>query len=211
MIYIEDGSIKVGGTVLPGTIKSMEVTGGAKIEEQEVEGSSTKPKQATGYEDAKVTLEIVVDDTGDEAAIDKVRRIEAVFRPPGQTVPQPLEIVDAHLAARGVSRVLVKGLVSKEEAKRGYYTVTLTLWEYVPLVIATAAGAEDDSDGAGQKFGGGQALENSGAGRKTGGGAGRTNNNAKRKTAQTPSKDDRKEASYAKNLELASRIWVTPH
>ena len=42
---------------------SIEVTETAKVDEQEVEGSATKPKQATGYEDAKVNIELIIDDT----------------------------------------------------------------------------------------------------------------------------------------------------
>ena len=54
MIYVEDQTIKLNGVVLPGLVKSIEVKESAQIDEQEVEGSATKPKQATGYEDAKV-------------------------------------------------------------------------------------------------------------------------------------------------------------
>ena len=57
MIFIEDERIKLNGVVLPGLIKSIEVTETAKVDEQEVEGSATKPKQATGYEDAQVIIE----------------------------------------------------------------------------------------------------------------------------------------------------------
>ena len=53
MIYTEDQIVKVNGVVLPGLVKSIEVKESAQIDEQEVEGSATKPKQATGYEDAK--------------------------------------------------------------------------------------------------------------------------------------------------------------
>ncbi|RKJ56853.1 transcriptional regulator, partial [Butyricicoccus sp. 1XD8-22] len=63
MIYVEDERIKLNGVVLPGLLKSIEVTEGAKVDEQEVEGSATKPKQATGYEDAKVNIELILDDT----------------------------------------------------------------------------------------------------------------------------------------------------
>ena len=56
MIYVEDELIKLNGVVLPGLIKSIEVTETAKVDEQEVEGSATKPKQATGYEDEKVNI-----------------------------------------------------------------------------------------------------------------------------------------------------------
>lgn len=58
MIFIEDERIKLNGVVLPGLVKSIEVTETAKVDEQEVEGSATKPKQATGYEDAKVNIEL---------------------------------------------------------------------------------------------------------------------------------------------------------
>ena len=43
MIYIEDELIKLNGVVLPGLVKSIEVTETAKVDEQEVEGSATKP------------------------------------------------------------------------------------------------------------------------------------------------------------------------
>ena len=58
MIYTEDQIVKVNGVVLPGLVKSIEVKESAQIDEQEVEGSATKPKQATGYEDAKVNIEL---------------------------------------------------------------------------------------------------------------------------------------------------------
>ena len=63
MIFVEDRLVKVGGVVLPGLLKSIEVTETAKVDEQEVEGSAVKPKQATGYEDARVNIELILDDT----------------------------------------------------------------------------------------------------------------------------------------------------
>lgn len=41
MIYVEDQTIKLNGVVLPGLVKSIEVTESAKVDEQEVEGSAT--------------------------------------------------------------------------------------------------------------------------------------------------------------------------
>ena len=48
MIFVEDNTIKLNGVVLPGLVKSIEVKESAQIDEQEVEGCSAKPKQATG-------------------------------------------------------------------------------------------------------------------------------------------------------------------
>ena len=48
MIYTDGSEVMVDGVLLPGLFKSLEVTTAAEIEEQEVEGSTAKPKQATG-------------------------------------------------------------------------------------------------------------------------------------------------------------------
>ena len=75
MIFVEDNTIKLNGVVLPGLVKSIEVKESAQIDEQEVEGSSAKPKQATGYEDAKINIELVVDDTDTQT---KYQRLETL-------------------------------------------------------------------------------------------------------------------------------------
>ena len=45
MIYVDDNTIKVGGVVLPGLYKSLEIKTEAKVEEQEVEGSTASTGQ----------------------------------------------------------------------------------------------------------------------------------------------------------------------
>ena len=65
MIYTDGSEVMVDGVLLPGLFKSLEVTTAAEIEEQEVEGSTAKPKQATGYEDAKISVELILLDDAD--------------------------------------------------------------------------------------------------------------------------------------------------
>mgnify|MGYP000340960774 CR=1 FL=1 len=79
MIYTEDQLVKVNGVVLPGLVKSIEVKESAKIDEQEVEGSATKPKQATGYEDAKVNIELILDDTPTATKYQRLETVRALF------------------------------------------------------------------------------------------------------------------------------------
>ena len=93
MIYTEDQIVKVNGVVLPGLVKSIEVKESAQIDEQEVEGSATKPKQATGYEDAKVNIELILDDTPTQTKYQRLETLRAIFRTPGQSVPKPLSKV----------------------------------------------------------------------------------------------------------------------
>lgn len=149
MIYVEDQLVKVNGVVLPGLVKSIEVKESAKIDEQEVEGSATKPKQATGYEDAKVNIELIVDDTTSATKYERLASVRAVFRKPGQTVPQPIPIVSEDTAKHGIDKVLFKGLSHKAEAKKGQLAVTLEFWEFIPQTITATKSGGSSSGGSG--------------------------------------------------------------
>ena len=135
MIYVEDQLVKVNGVVLPGLVKSIEVKESAQIDEQEVEGSAAKPKQAVGYEDAKITVDLILDDTPTRTKYEALETVRAIFRKPGQTVPQPIPIVSEDTAKHGIDKVLFKGFSHKAEAKKDQITVSLEFWEYIPQTI----------------------------------------------------------------------------
>ena len=158
MIFIEDERVKLNGVVLPGLIKSIEVTETAKVDEQEVEGSATKPKQATGYEDAKVNIELVIDDTESQTKYERYAVLREIFRKPGQSVPQPIPIVCEDAAAHGVEKVIFKRLTHKGENKKSQLVASLELWEDIPQTITAAK-----SSGSGQSSGNTQSSSISGA------------------------------------------------
>lgn len=147
MIYTEDQLVKVNGVVLPGLVKSIEVKESAKIDEQEVEGSATKPKQATGYEDAKVNIELILDDTPTATKYQRFETVRALFRTPGQSVTQPIPIVSEDTAKHGIDKVLFKGITHKSEVKKDQLTVSLEFWEYVPQTIQTTSSSSGSSSG----------------------------------------------------------------
>lgn len=147
MIYTEDQLVKVNGVVLPGLVKSIEVKESAKIDEQEVEGSATKPKQATGYEDAKVNIELILDDTPTATKYQRLETVRALFRTPGQSVPRPIPIVSEDTAKHGIDKVLFKGITHKSEVKKDQLTVSLEFWEYVPQTIQTTSSSSGSSSG----------------------------------------------------------------
>lgn len=150
MIYVEDQIVKVNGVVLPGLVKSIEVKESAQIDEQEVEGSAAKPKQAVGYEDAKITVELILDDTPTKTKYQALETIRAIFRKPGQTVPQPVPIVSEDTAKHGIDKVLFKGFSHKTEAKKEQIAVSLEFWEYIPQTIkATRAGSSSGGSSSG--------------------------------------------------------------
>lgn len=159
MIYVEDQLIKVNGVVLPGLVKKIEVTEAAKIDEQEVEGSATKPKQAVGYEDAKVNVELILDDTPSRGKYQALETIRAIFRKPGQNVPEPISIVSEDTARHGVDKVLFKSMGHVYDSKKEQLTVSLEFWEYIPQTIkASKAGSSSGgSRGSSGSPGGGAA------------------------------------------------------
>ena len=154
MIYVEDQLVKVNGVVLPGLVKSIEVKESAKIDEQEVEGSATKPKQATGYEDAKITVELILDDTPTRTKYQALETVRAIFRKPGQTVPQPIPIVSEDTAKHGIDKVLFKGFSHKVEAKKEQITVSLEFWEYIPQTIKASKASGSGGKASGSSGGG---------------------------------------------------------
>ena len=154
MIFIEDERIKLNGVVLPGLVKSIEVTETAKVDEQEVEGSATKPKQATGYEDAKVNIELIIDDTEGQTKYERYAVLREIFRKPGQNVPQPIPIVSEVTAAHGIEKVIFKKLTHKGENKKSQLVANLELWEYIPQTI-TATSSSGGSGSSGGSSGGG--------------------------------------------------------
>ena len=145
MIYFDDSGVKINGVILPGTFKSMEVKTPALVEEVEVKGSTKKPKQATGYEDGKVTIELSLIESEDQTIIDKLDIIQKIFRNTGQTKPNVYEIVNEHTAVRGINKVIFKDLSTKDTNKKNEIIAALEFWEYVAVTVTakkkTSSGA----------------------------------------------------------------------
>ena len=142
MVYQDDQTVKIDDVILPGLVKSMEIKNDAQVDEQEVEGQSKKPKQATGYEDAKINIELILEDTQDDAGtvtmtrMQKLQQIQALFRQPGQALPAVHQIVCEDTAVRGISQVILKN-------KKQQITASLELWEYNTLIISAGRSASN--------------------------------------------------------------------
>lgn len=154
MIYVEDQLVKVNGVVLPGLVKSIEVKESAKIDEQEVEGSATKPKQATATRMRRSPSSSILDDTPTRTKYQALETVRAIFRKPGQTVPQPIPIVSEDTAKHGIDKVLFKGFSHKVEAKKEQITVSLEFWEYIPQTIKASKASGSGGKASGSSGGG---------------------------------------------------------
>lgn len=147
MIYTDESTVKIDSVVLPGLFKSIEVKGDAIVDEQDVEGQSKKPKQATGYEDIKVNIELILEDGPLLTKIQKLEQIQQIFRMPDQEKPTVHEIINEHTAARGVKQVIFKNLTHKAENKKNWLVVTLEFWEHTVMTV-TASKSSSGASGS---------------------------------------------------------------
>lgn len=146
MIFKDDDYVKIDGVTLPVIITSFVVKHEALIEEQEVEGSSIRPKQAVGYEDAKITIKFKIGDSESMKASDKLRILQNLFKKDGQKKPTVHELVADHATWRGVKKVLVKEFdTSEESGKESFFTGTIVLWEYIPVTITASTSASSNT------------------------------------------------------------------
>lgn len=146
MIYFDDDTVKIGGVILPGIYKSIEVNHDAQIDEQDVEGSSRKPKQASGYDDARITIEISLQDSETVTKEEKLLMIQDIFRGAVQEKPVVHELISIHSSIRGIQNVIIKNMTSKETNKKDEIVVNLELLQYDTVTISASKKKKKKSD-----------------------------------------------------------------
>jgi hypothetical protein len=136
MIYLDDKNIIVGGIILPGIIISTEIDADILYDEIEVEGRTDKPKQVTGYADAKIFIDISLHGETKEELNTKLFTIQRMFRKPNQSTPTVYTIVNEHVNLRDVSKVIFKKLTtSVPKGKENEIIANLEFMEYIPITI----------------------------------------------------------------------------
>ncbi len=133
----EFGHVRLGSENLPGVMIRLEVSQDVEINEEEVPGRSGKTKQAKGFSDATVTIDIRLLSDDDETCYDKLEKVQAMFRSTdASAVPEVLRVVNVHTEKRGIDKVLFKSLRSSEGTYDDTIDVTVELVEYIPVIPA---------------------------------------------------------------------------
>lgn len=161
MIIADDGCVKIGSVLLPGLFKSIDISGKAMVEELDVKGKGKKPKQATGYEDHTISIELILmddDREGGKTKEEKLTILQNLFRSKGQKIPKVYNMVNKHTAQRGIDKVLFEGLNTKETNKRDEITASLKFIEYESISVSTKKKTTDkktkknDVQGVGNEY-----------------------------------------------------------
>lgn len=121
MLYVQEKVVKLGGIYLEGQVTSVEVQEAGSVYVAQDEKGRYKKSQPVGYENAKVMIDILLEDTKTATTLEQLTEMQRLFKPYGQDKPKLLPIVNEDCAVRGITKVYFKNLTSKKvisESKR---------------------------------------------------------------------------------------------
>lgn len=121
MLYLEDRVAKLGNVYIGGEVTSIEVEESANIYTEQDEQGRVRATQPSGYEQGKVMIDIILEDTPLSTALEQMEDIQQLFKSQNQENPELLPITNEDCAARGISQVYFKSLNTKKvisESKR---------------------------------------------------------------------------------------------
>tara|TARA_B100000683_G_scaffold264145_1_gene293320 strand:- start:1287 stop:1784 length:498 start_codon:yes stop_codon:yes gene_type:complete len=150
MLTFAHGEVRLGSKLVPGILKSMRVRGSVAFDETERDGMSGKAKTPKGWDDCAITLtvDLLTDSSG--TCYDKLAQLDALFRGYDNGVnPRVLDVVNAHVAARGIERVVFAGLESSESDQDDVMVATLRFTEHRPVILRAEKRVGADKVGAG--------------------------------------------------------------
>lgn len=87
-----------------------------------------KKSQPVGYENAKVMIDILLEDTKTATTLEQLTEMQRLFKPYGQDKPKLLPIVNEDCAVRGITKVYFKSLTSKKVISESKRIASLELW-----------------------------------------------------------------------------------
>ena len=162
MLYIQDTIVKLGGIPLPGQIKSIEIQEVASIDEIENDQGTAKSNQPTGYDSAKVMIDIRLENTAEKTVYQQIQEVERLFRTEGQKVSNLIEIICDDCTSRGITNVYFKNFTTKRVISESIQVASMELWTPMIAEIKTKKAAASSS-GSGSGGGSGSGSKKSGS------------------------------------------------
>lgn len=146
MLYLEDRVAKLGNVYIGGEVTSIEVEESANIYTEQDEQGRVRATQPSGYEQGKVMIDIILEDTPLSTALEQMEDIQQLFKSQNQEDPEILQIVNEDCAARGISQVYFKSLNTKKVISESKRIASMEL--LVPTFAGITVNRADDSSHA---------------------------------------------------------------
>lgn len=135
MLYVHEKVAKLGGILLGGQVSSVEIQESASIYVAQDDKGKVKKTQPVGYDNAKVIIDIILEDSPEETSLEQLTNMQRLFRTNGQTQAKLFSIVNEDCAARDIFQVYFKSLSSKKVISESKRIVSLELWAPKTAVI----------------------------------------------------------------------------
>ena len=130
------GQIKVGDTLLPGTLQKIEVEGSVRIDDMKVPGSSGSSKQPQGFEDALIYIELLLSTDDINTCYDKLQTLVGIFKKVDKYAkPYIYRIVNKQTQVWGIKEVVFKNCRTSEDNLNDTIKATLEFKEYKPVLV----------------------------------------------------------------------------
>lgn len=135
-LAVEDGTLKLGDTIVPGIYQGLEVSGAVALDEQSVPGRSGSSKQPLGFEDAEVTLRVVLVDDDTSSSADKLAVLVGLFKGQDKSAkPFVYRLVCPTLEVWKIDQVVFKTLRSAESSDNDLLEQALVFVEHRPVTL----------------------------------------------------------------------------
>lgn len=128
MLYVHEKVAKLGGVYLGGQVSHVEVQEASTIYVSQDDKGKVKKTQPVGYDNAKVMIDITLEDTPSQTTIEQLTDMQRLFKTYGQTKAKLFAIVNEDCAARGITQVYFKSLTSKNVISESKRIAALELW-----------------------------------------------------------------------------------
>lgn len=127
MLLKVDKIVKLGGMQISGQVRSIAIEETASIDDIKDKDGNVKKNQPTGYEPAKVTIEVTLESTKSKSASQMLKDMQRIFKAYRQKKSKLLRIVNSDCAARGISKVFFERLSSSKNVSESSISATLEL------------------------------------------------------------------------------------
>lgn len=130
------GRVRLGLWELPGVFRALQISQDLRIDRKRIQGRSGTRKEPQGWGDAEVRLTLLLEDDEQLTKHNKLAMITGEFKATDKYAkPKLYTLVNQHVAARRLGKVIFRSLASRDDNERSWIMVELLFEEHDPPVI----------------------------------------------------------------------------
>mgnify|MGYP001055909308 CR=1 FL=1 len=131
----QDGQVKIGNPpeLLPGILSSISINGDLIIDNASIEGRSGSSKQVHGWNDAAVSISLVLIDDTKTSRFDLLATIVSLFKKDEDGIPVVYTLLHPMAKAWNIKQLLFSSLKTAENKERRQIITSLEFQEHDPI------------------------------------------------------------------------------